>query len=99
MKIDIRKEYLSRVKSILKSKLNSGNTVKAINTWAVPVVRYSRGIVDWTKEKLENTDRKTRKLMTINKALHPRACVARLYISRELGGRGMKSVEDCINTE
>ena len=99
MKTAIRKEYFSRVKAILKSKLNSGNTVKAVNTWAVPVVRYSGGIVDWTKEDLENIDRKTRKLMTINKALHPRACVARLYIPREQGGKGMQSVEDCINTE
>ena len=93
------KEYFSRVKAILKSKLNSGNTVKAVNTWAVPVVRYSGGVVDWTKEELENIDRKTRKLMTINKALHPRARVARLYLPREVGGRGMKSVENCINTE
>ena len=99
MKITIRKEYFSRVKAILKSKLNGGNTVKAINTWAVPVVRYSGGIVDWTKEDLEIMDRKTRKLMTINKALHPRACVARLYIPRNQGGRGMQSVEDCINME
>ena len=99
MKIDIRKEYFSRVKAILKSKLNSGHIVKAMNTWAVPVVRYSGGIVEWTKEELENIDRKTRKLMTINKALHPRACVARLYIPREIGGKGMQSVEDCINTE
>ena len=99
MKTAIRKEYFSRVKAVLKSKLNSGNTVKAVNTWAVPVVRYSGGIFEWTKEDLENIDRKTRKLMTINKALHPRACVAKLYIPREQGGKGMQSVEECINTE
>ena len=37
--------------------------------------------------------------MTINKALDLRARVARLYLPREVGGRGMKSVENCINTE
>ena len=58
MKINIRKEYFSRVKAILKSKLNSGNTLKAVNTWAVPVVRYSGGVVDWTKEEQENIDRR-----------------------------------------
>ena len=42
----IKKEYIKRLKAILKSKLNSGNTVKALNTWAVPVIRYSGGIVD-----------------------------------------------------
>ena len=65
----------------------------------MPLVRYSGGIVEWTKEELENIERETRKLMTINKALHLRACVARLYISRELGGRRMKSVDDCINKD
>ena len=35
----IKKECIMRLKTILKSKLNSGNTVKAINTWAVLVVR------------------------------------------------------------
>ena len=97
MKITIKHECFSRIKAILKSKLNDGNIVKAINMWAVSVVRYSGGIVDWTKEELENMDRKTRKLMTINKALRPRTCVARFYIPRKMGGRGMQSVEESIN--
>ena len=40
--------------TIVKSKLNDGNSMKAINTWAVPVLRQSGEIVDWTKEDLEN---------------------------------------------
>ena len=32
MKEKVNKEYIKRLKAILKSKLNSGNTVKAINT-------------------------------------------------------------------
>ena len=48
----IKKEYIKRLKAILKSKLNSGNTVKAINSWAVPVIRYSAGIVDWKNSEL-----------------------------------------------
>ena len=99
MKSAIRKKYFFRVKAILKPKLNSRNTVKAINTWALPVVRYSGGIVDWTKEDLENIDRITRKLMTIYKVLHPKACVARLYIPRGMGGKVMQSVEDCTNVK
>ena len=42
----IKKEYIKRLKAILKSKLNSGNTVKAINTCAVPVIRYRASIGD-----------------------------------------------------
>ena len=92
MKLAVRKEYFSRIKSIFNSKINRGNTVKAINT-------YNGGIVDWTKENIEYIDRKTMKLMTINKALHQRGCVARLYIPRELGGKGMQRIESCINIE
>lgn len=39
------KEYFRRMK---KSKLNSRNTIHAINTWAVSLVRYGAGVVDWS---------------------------------------------------
>ena len=61
----INKEYIKRLKAILKTKLNSGNTVKAINTWAVPVIRYSASIVDWKNSELRNMDRKTRKVLNM----------------------------------
>ena len=53
MKEKINKEYIKRLKAILKSKLNFGTTVKAINTWAVSVIRYSAGIVDWKNSELQ----------------------------------------------
>ena len=33
-----------------------------------------------------------------NGALHPKADVDRLYIPREEGGRGLVSIEDCVNS-
>ena len=39
-------EYNKRVRKILKSKLNGGSIIKAINSWAVPIVRYTAGIID-----------------------------------------------------
>ena len=33
----------------------------------------------------------------MNGGLHPRDCVARLYVPRKHDGRGLTSVEDCIN--
>ena len=45
---------------MLKSKLNSGNLIKAINTYAVAAIRYTAGIVKWNKEGLDTLDRKTR---------------------------------------
>ena len=42
-------------------------------------------------------DRMTRKMMTMQKALHPRDSVCRLYLPRKEGGRGLIAVEDCID--
>ena len=41
-------------------------------------------------------DRKTSKLFTIYRALHPRSDVDRLYIPRKEGGKGLISIEDCV---
>ena len=41
MKNKIQKEYLRRTRKLLETKLNSRNLIKGINTWAVPLVRYS----------------------------------------------------------
>ena len=56
--------------------------MKAINFRAVSIVKYEAGIVDWVKEELEVMDRKTRKLMTIYRALHAQADVDRLYFKK-----------------
>ena len=99
MKEKVMKEYYRRIRKVLESGLNGGNSIKAMNTWAVAAVRYTAGIVDWTVDELKIMDRKTRKLMTMNRALHPKADVDRLYLPREEGGRGMVSVEECVRLE
>ena len=38
-------------------------------------------------------------IMTINKELHPRSDVARIYQSRKKGGRGLVSCESCVRRE
>ena len=43
--------------------------VKAINKWVVAVLRYTGGPLDWNKEDLQNMDKKTRKIMTMNGAV------------------------------
>ena len=42
MKDKIQKEYLRRTRKLLETKLSRRNLVKGLNTWAVPLVRYSR---------------------------------------------------------
>ena len=92
-------EYFRRVKLILKSKLNAGNVVMAVNSRAVSLVRYCAGIVEWTKAELQEMDRKTRKIFTMNRSLHPRSDVDRLYIKRTEGGRGLQCLEEVVKLE
>ena len=97
MKDKIRKEYLWRTRKLLETKLSSRNLNKGINTWAVPLVRYSGPFLKWTRDELKQMDQRTRKLMTMHKALHPRDDVDRLYVSRNEGGRGLVSIEDSVD--
>ena len=92
-------EYKRRIKLVLKSKLNGKNKILAINAWAVAVLRYSFGVLDWKKEELTAMDRMTRKVMAIHGALHPKSDVDRVYVSRCNGGRGLISVQMCARTE
>ena len=96
MKLNVLKEYIRRLRKVLKSKLNGANLVQGVNTWAVSLLRYSAAFVSWRKSELQAIDRKTRKLFTIYGALHPKSDVDRLYIPRKKGGRGLISIEDCV---
>ena len=42
-------------------------------------------------------DQRTRRLMTMHKALHPRDDIDRFYVSKKEGGRGLASIEDSID--
>ena len=99
MKGKVRKEYLRRVKAAAGSQLYAGKLLQAVNSWAVSVVRYTAGILDWTQEELEGMDTKTRKLLSVNGVRHVRSSVDRLYIKRKEGGRGLMSVEECVRRE
>ena len=99
MKVILKKEYFRRLRKILNSKLNAGNTIHAINSRAVSIIRYGAGIIDWTKLELDEMDRKTRKMLTIYRAMHPRSDVDRLYWKRSEGGRGLQSIRDTVKVE
>ena len=99
MKEKVKSEYIRRVKKLLKSQLNGGNVTAGMKTWAVGIIRYGAGVLDWTKEEWKSIDIKTRKLMTMNGCLHPRGNVDRLYVARKEGVRDFISCEECVNVE
>ena len=56
--MNILKEYNRKLRKVLKSKLNGGNLVRGVNTWAVSLLRYSAAFVSWRKSELQAIDRK-----------------------------------------
>ena len=58
----VKKVYYRRVRKVLETKFNSGNVLKAINTWVVLVVRYSAAFLVFSRIQRDEIDRKTRKL-------------------------------------
>ena len=48
MMLKVSKEYFKRLRKVLiKSKLNSGNLVQGVDTWAVSLLRYSSAFISW----------------------------------------------------
>ena len=95
----VKSEGISMPDGKMKSKLNRGNIILAINSRSISIASYGAGIISWTKMELEKLDRRTRKLMTIYGAHHPKADVGRLYLQRCEGGRGLLGLEDCGQVE
>ena len=86
MKEKIKKEYLRRTRKLLETKFSSRNLIKGTNTWDLPLVWYLGPFLKWTREELKQINQRTRKLMTMLKALHPRDNADRIICIKK-GGR------------
>jgi hypothetical protein len=78
----LKKEYWMRLRLVLGTELSAKNKIQAIGSLAVPVLRYSFGIVNWHQE-LQKLDRNARKLLTIHGQHHRKADVDPLYVPRK----------------
>ena len=50
---NVLKEYIRRLRKVLKSKLNGRNLVCGVNAWTVSLLRYSAAFVNWRKSELQ----------------------------------------------
>ena len=89
----VLKEYLNHTHQIWKSELSDYNKMLAHNTFAVPTVTATVGILEWSIKEMNDIDIKTCKILTMTGSLHPNSDVDKLYINREEGGRGLKLVQ------
>jgi len=60
----LKNEYLGRLRLVLNTELSAKNKIQATGSLALPVLRYSFGIISGRQEELQKLDRKTRKLPT-----------------------------------
>ena len=88
------KVYLQRMSVIWSSPLSDYNKVRASNQFALPVLTYLMWILHWPITELRIIDREVRKLVVAGGGKHPASSTALMYLSREEGGRGLRSVED-----
>ena len=77
MKERLKQEHTRTLRMILKSELNARNKITAIGALAVPVLRYSFGVINWRIEEIKQIDRNTRKMLTKYKMHHPKAEIDR----------------------
>ena len=89
-----KKENYRRLRMVLTSKLKSGNTITAMDSRAVWLVRYAAGNLNWTKKELRIMDSKTLKIMAINRMYHPQSDIDPIYIPRKEGSKGILSIQD-----
>ena len=61
---------MKRIRKIWSSELYSNNKVIAHNTFAIPVLTPTFGIINWTKEELEQMDVETREILSCNGSFH-----------------------------
>ena len=81
--IKVTAEHKRRLRLILKFKSNDKNKMQVIDTWAVTLLRYGAGIINWKVGELKIMGRTTRKTLTIYGALHPKTDIDRLYMKRK----------------
>lgn len=93
MKRKLQNDFKSRLYKLVKSKLNGKNLITSVNTYAIPVISYSFGIVKWSKTDLRNLQRTIRTIMTRYNIHHPKSCTERMTLPRRMGGRGLLDLE------
>lgn len=90
----VKDEVSKRVKMITNTELNDVNLIKAINMKVVPVAAYAMNICKFSVGELKELDQIVKRELRGKNMLGKQASDERLYLKREKGGRGLKSLRD-----
>nr|CAH7720376.1 unnamed protein product [Callosobruchus chinensis] len=80
VKGQLTQEFRDRLIRLLKTKLNSRNLTKAINTFAIPVLTYSFGIIKWSRTDIETIHILIQTQLTKHRMSHPNAQIKTLRL-------------------
>jgi len=58
MKERLKQKYNRRLRMILKSELNARNKITTTGALAIPILRYSFGIINWRIEDIKKLNEK-----------------------------------------
>ena len=90
----VKEEVLKRMKIIINTELHDANLIKAINMKVIPVAAYAMNICEFSVGELKELDQIMKKQLRGKNMLGRQASDERLYLKREKGGRGWKSLRD-----
>ena len=85
MKSLVQQDFMKWSRTVLQTQLNSGNKVKGIIMFTVPVMRYAATLLEWSANEFYQLNVKFRKLLSMNCAHHIKGDVGRLYLPGNLG--------------
>ena len=88
------KTYLQRLSIIWSSPLPDHAKVVSFNQYALRVLTFLMWTQTWPIGNIQQLDREGRKIVVQNGGNRPKGSTAILYMTRKLGGRGLKSVEN-----
>ena len=90
----VKEELAKRMKMIVKTELNDENLIKAINIKVIPVAAYVMNICKFNVSELKELNQIIKRKLRGRSMLGRQASDERLYLKREKGGRGLKSMMD-----
>ena len=90
----VTKEMENRMKELVKQELYDKNLFKAINSRVIPVAAYLINLCTFTKKQLQQLDKIIKKILRDNSMHERQGSDERLYMRKENGGRGLKSLKD-----
>ena len=90
----VKGEVNKKVKMLTNTKLNDVNLMCAINTKVIPAAAYPMNVCKFTDGELKELDQVIKHELRLKNVLGKKSSDGRLYIIREDGGRGIKSLKD-----